>query len=306
MGGLLVNVRAVGMIAAGRLRLAPSPDLHTSRTGEHMNPGVTSTKFGRFSIAEPPLFDRMLIYKGEGLRVADHEPPIPILDQEDLLAQGIHVSQIVPGATDVQALGSCTCNAGTASLAELYATAGKPLPAPLSTTDAAADESFAIELYHAVTDQTGNPSQEWPPSDCGSTGLYVCQELIHQKWISSYLTTNEIHALASLLQQHSVIMGSPWFNAWMEPDAGGFIDGNGGIIDFERAVRSGVAGGHETAVCALERLTLNPLGWIDADKSHVRVRNSWSASWGDHGCYRIHLSTLRMLSLQVDFKAFVL
>lgn len=305
MGCLLVNVRAVGMIAMGRLRLAPSPDLHT-HTGEHMKPGVTSTKFGRLSVAEPPRMDRVLFYKGEGLREVDHEPPIPVLDQEDLLAQGLHTSQIVPGASDVGALGSCTCNAGTTSLAERYATAGRPLPATLSATDAVADEAFAIELYHAVTDKTGDPSQEWPPNDCGSTGLYVCQELIAQKWISSYLSANEIHALASMLQSGTVIMGSPFFNSWMEPDPGGFVDGGGGIIDMERAIQSGVAGGHETAICALERLTINPLGWIDANKSHVRVRNSWSASWGDHGCYRIHLSTLRMLSLQVDFKSFVL
>lgn len=50
-------------------------------------------------------------------------------------------------------------------------------PVALSGTDSKADEEFAILLYHLVADQTGNPASEYPPTDCGSSGFYVCTEL---------------------------------------------------------------------------------------------------------------------------------
>lgn len=268
--------------------------------------GTTSTKFGRHTVAEPPRFDLLHLHRGEKLREVDHEPPIPVLDQEDLFAQGIDTSTLIPGAAKVDALGSCTCNAGTASLAERLHAAGTVLPEGLSLTDAKACEEYAIRLYHDVTDQTGDPAQEWPPTDCGSTGLYVATELIKRGVISSYKTTHGATHLVSLLQAGTVIQGTPWFNAWMEPDANGFIDGSGSIEDLASAIRSGVAGGHETCVTAVEHLELDVIGRVDARKTVLRVRNSWSSSWGDHGSFRIHVSTLDHLGSHVDFKQFVI
>lgn len=267
--------------------------------------GATATKFGRYAVAQPPRFDRLHLYRGEELREVDHEPPVPVLDQEDLLEQGIHTSRLVPGAADVDALGSCTCNAGAVSLAERRKTAGMSLPPGLSTTDATASESFAIALYHSVTDQTGDPSTEWPPTDCGSTGLYVCQELEHQSLISGHKVPSDIHALVSLLQSGTVIMGGPWFRSWMEADAAGFIDDDGSVEALDEAIASGVAGGHETCITAVERLVVGRLGTIDIHRSSVRVRNSWAAGWGDHGSYRAHLSTLVALWSHLDFHQFV-
>jgi len=34
-------------------------------------------------------------------------------------------------------------------------------------------------------------------------------------------------------------------------------------------------------------------------------RNSWSANWGDHGNYRIHLSTLTYLATHCDWRQLV-
>lgn len=261
--------------------------------------GPTRTKFGRYRIAEEPSPEQLHTYTGRALKLVDHEPPIPVLDQEDLLAQGIHTSQLVQGVEDVDALGSCTCNAGTASLAERTRATGKPtpkLPNGLTIgTSAAADEAFAIVLYHMVTDQTGDPSQEWPPTDCGSTGLYVCEELERLKLIAGHKAAANAQAMLELLQEGTVIMGAPWFNAWMQPDAHGFVDGNGTPGDLQSAIDSGVAGGHETCITAIEQLSPNVV---------LRVRNSWSSSWGDAGSYRIHLSTLEMLSQDADFKQF--
>lgn len=267
--------------------------------------GTTPTKFGRHAIAEPFRPDRLHLYHGEPLRVVDHEPPVPVLDQEDLLAQGIHTSQLVAGAQDVDALGSCVPNAGTVSLGERRKAAGLALPDGLSTTDAAASEAWAIRLYHTVTDQTGDPSTEWPPTDCGSSGLYVCTELEQMGLCSGHQTASDIHSLVSLLQAGTVIVGGPWFYAWMAPDAQGFVDGDGSVEALESAIDSGVAGGHETCVAAVERLVVDRMGVIDADQSHVRVRNSWASAWGDHGSYRLHLSTYRLLWAHFDFRAFV-
>jgi hypothetical protein len=268
--------------------------------------GPTKTKFGRYSIKETPAPEQMHTYSGGPLKTVDHEPPIPVLDQEDLLKQGIKTSELVPACgEDVDALGSCTCNAGTASLSERLRAAGKamvtlPTGQEIMTTDAKTSEEFAIVLYHMVTDQTGDPGQEWPPTDCGSTGLYVCRELEKMKFISSHRVAADAHSMLSLLQQGTVIMGAPWFNAWMEPDSDGFIDGTGLRTDLAKAVNSGVAGGHETCITAIEHLDLQHIG-----NTVVRVRNSWSSAWGDYGSYRVHVSTLQMLGHEVDFKAFV-
>jgi hypothetical protein len=292
-------------------------------------PGITATKFGRYAVAEPLRLDRLHLWRGETLREVDHEPPLPVLDQEDLFAQQIDVSALVPGAQRVDALGSCTCQAGTVSLAERWHAQRGHLPKLLGRqlgADTRLDECAAILLYHAVTAQTGDPATEWPPTDCGSTGLYVCAELERLGLTKGYRSAHDVTSLVSLLQSGTVIQGTPWFRAWMEPDSMGFVDGEGtvsdlqdaigsGVVgfvdgegtvaDFQAAIASGVVGGHETCISAVERLTFDALGRIVPEQSHVRVRNSWSASWGDHGSFRLHLSTLALLGSHADYKQFV-
>lgn len=282
-----------------------------------MYQGPTRTKFGQFAVAEPLRFDLLEFHDGSPLKEVAHDIPIPVLDQEDLQAQGIEVSTIVTGAQNVDALGSCTCNSGTAHLAERWVAAGKDLaavkltggadgPMSLSGGDARADEEFAIVLYHVVTDQTGDPAQEWPPTDCGSNGLYVCQELITQGLAASYKSAPNVTGALALLQTGTVMQGGPWFNSWMTPDANGFVDGDGSYAAVQAAIKSGIAGGHETLQHGIPQLAQAANGAIDLARTVIQVRNSWSTKFGLGGDYLLHASTLNYLSRYYDFKAVVL
>ena len=117
---------------------------------------TSGTKFGRVAVAETLRFDLLHLWRGEEMQPVDHESPVPVLDQEDLLAQDIDTSKLVPGATSVDALGSCTGNASTCSLGERLATkAGTGRPwllsksqfGPLNAISGITGEEFAIRLY---------------------------------------------------------------------------------------------------------------------------------------------------------------
>jgi hypothetical protein len=281
-----------------------------------MYEGPTRTKFGQIAVAETLRFDLLEIHDKSPLKEVTHAIPIPVLDQEDLHAQGIDVTKLVPGAQDTDALGSCTCNTGTAHIAERWAAAGKDLAGlklaggagqvTMSATDAVADEEFAILLYHLVTDQTGQTSQEWPPTDCGSTGLYVCQELISQGFAASYRAAASVTGALSLLQTGTVMMGGPWFNAWMNPDSNGFVDGDGSVAAIQAAIKSGVAGGHETLLHGIPQIAQAADGTVDLPNTVLRVRNSWSAKFAQSGDYLVHASTLNYLARHFDFKTVVI
>ena len=80
------------------------------------------------------------------IRPASYACPLPILDQSDLHAQGIHE----PGEPDE--LGSCTGNSGAEALAPLGPLERDRLAdTRLVLADPAGDERFAIELYHQAS-----------------------------------------------------------------------------------------------------------------------------------------------------------
>ena len=259
------------------------------------------TLFGQYGTAETSsTLKRLHWHTGGTLREVDHEPAVPVLDQEDLLEQGIRTSALIPGAPDVDALGSCVFNSAVEHVSTVLPAA--KLAGLSIGQDTVTDEELAIRWYHTTTDLTGDPAQEWPPTDCGSSGQFVCQELENQGVISgSKVAALTPESILSLMQGNSLIVGGPWFEAWMEPGPDGFIDAGG----IEAAIESGVAGGHETTWSAIEKLALTAIGTVNTKNTIIRGRNHWTKSWGDNGSYRLHLDTAIALGTHMDYRQMI-
>jgi len=212
------------------------------------------------------------LQQSPSIKPAEHLSPIPILDQGNL--------------------GSCVGNAATRHLAAIYGPdmSGILLHGRTLTLDPDTDERFAVELYHAATVKDGFPGV-YPPNDTGSSGLGAMRALKEAHLISAYHWATSLRGFASMLQRGSCIIGMPWYEAFFNPDTHGFIDAD------THWAGSGLAGGHEVYVAALE-------AWDDRDSRKVvfRLDNSWGTSWGAHGSFRMHGSTYIMLRHQIDLK----
>lgn len=266
---------------------------------------MSSTRYGRVAVAEPPSsLARAHWHDGSELKPVVHEIPIPVLDQEDLEAQGVNVAELIPGAKEVDALGSCVANATTAALSAILAPA--VLTALGITSDAVADEEFAIRLYHSLTMLTGNPSSEFPPEDCGSSGLFACQWLEERGIISGHRIAHGAGNILSLLQEGPLIVGQPFLTAWETPAGPDyFIDGDGSLATLAEQVAGGVAGGHETCVHGIDHIEYDEFGYLDPFKTTLIFRNSWSSQWAAAGEAKIHLSTFVALGNYCDFRLLI-
>lgn len=275
---------------------------------------MTNPLLGRFQAPEPlSALARLHFHRPEKvtLKTVDHEPKVAVLDQSDLLAQGIRCSTFIPGATDVDALGSCTANTVVEALSRILSAGdfakfiGSLVAASAAYQDTVTAETAAIRFYHGSTDLTADTSSEWPPTDCGSSGPYIEKYAQQLKLISTAKIAHGADNIVSLMQADGALLGMPWFQSMFEPDAQAFIDGDGSTSAIEAVVRSGVAGGHEIYLSAIEKLTVLPTGHVDPFHTVARIRNHWKPSWGDHGSGRIHLSTLVALGGSIDVRQFI-
>lgn len=272
---------------------------------------MSHPRYGRIAVAEPPSsLRRQHWHDGAELKPVEHPPTIPVLNQSELIEQGINTSEIVPGAPEVDGLGNCVANATTAALSVI-------LPEPRLTAlgidvaseqpDAAVtDEEFAIRLYHDLTMLTGNASTEWPPDDAGSSGLYACQYLEAHGITSSHKIAHGAENILSLLQEGPLIVGQPYLSAWESPSGPDwFIDGDGSMFTLLEQLSGGVAGGHETCLWSAETVVYDELGRLDPHRTVLVFRNSWGSGWADSGCARVHLSTFVALGQYCDFRLLV-
>ncbi|MFG2677062.1 hypothetical protein [Streptomyces sp. NPDC048445] len=231
-------------------------------------------------------------YDGRPLRATEWEPRIPVLNQQQLVAQGIYTSRDYGLDDDVDALSSCTGNAGTALLSVLLSKE-QANAAGLNTDDAAAAEHFAIGLYADATARDEWRDAQWPIQDVGSSGLGVAKALRDRGLIDQYGHATTAEELCALLQTGPVLMGMSWFDSFSAPDGRGFIDSDSAWAD------SALQGGHEVCVTALEEVAMID-GDLVPEHTVLRFRQSWGASWGDHGEGRMRLSTYEAMRPGID------
>jgi hypothetical protein len=251
-------------------------------------------QLGRHLVRDPRSLAYRRRYTGEPLKPTEWAPKVPVLDQQDLLAQGIHTSQLVDGVDDADALGSCTANAATALVsilqdADTLSVAGLDVTAPIAA------ERWAIGLYSDATHRDQWHDQTWPNVDCGSSGLGVAKALRARGLIDQYGHATTALELCRDLQNGPVLMGTVWYQAWFEP-----VGSSALLDDIPGWQDSPVAGGHEVCITALEDVALDASGHLDPARTILRIRNSWSSSWGDSGGFRMSLAIYEALRAEID------
>ncbi len=247
---------------------------------------------GRHQVLDPRSLAYRRAYDGQPLRATAWEPRIPVLNQTNLLAQGIRTAQAYGLDDDVDDLASCTGNAAAALLSILLSPE-QAYAAAFNTADASSAEHFAIGLYADATTCDQWSEAAWPTQDVGSSGLGVAKAMRRRGLIDQYGHATTAEELCALLQTGPVLMGLPWHAAFSDPDTQGFID-----TDSDWA-SSPLEGGHEVCVTALEDVAYTD-GALDPDHTVLRFRNSWGAPWGDHGDGRLYLSTYLALRHETD------
>ena len=249
---------------------------------------------GRHLVLDPRSLAYRRRYTGDPIKPVEWTPKAPVLNQQDLTAQGIRTSQLFPGTQDVDALGSCTANAATALISVLH-TAADLADIGLDVTDPAAAEAWAIGLYSDATHRDQWLEDAWPSVDCGSSGLGVAKALRSRGLIDQYGHATTAEELCMLLQAGPVLAGLPWYDAWFEPAGPAAL-----LDDTPNWQNSPVAGGHEVCITAIEDVSLSPDGALDYAGTILRVRNSWSTSYGDQGHFRMSLALYQAVRKDVD------
>jgi hypothetical protein len=250
-------------------------------------------QLGRHLVLDPRSLAYRRRYTGEPINPVEWAPRVPVLNQQDLLAQGIRTSELFHGVDDVDALGSCTANSATALISVLH-DSDALAAAGLDVTDPVAAEAWAIGLYSDATHRDQWHEAAWPADDCGSSGLGVAKALRTRGLIDQYGHATTAEELCRDLQNGPVLMGMPWRSAFFEPTGGLAL-----LDEIPNWQSSPVAGGHEVCITALEAVAHDDHGLI-YDHTIIRVVNSWSSSWGDSGSFRMSLALYQALRDEID------
>lgn len=237
-------------MAVTRIQIPISPD-NPFPLGRHVEHDDRSRQYGIEAVPATKFADRIW---------ANY---IPILDQSDLLAQGIKL------AGDPDALNSCTGNSGVGVIgsAPLWMKQQPSLRRLLR--DRVQAEIHAIDLYASSTELAGFTAEDgtpdtYPPHDDGSTGLATAKAMENLGYIGSYTHSfSGVDGLATALQSGPAMVGTNWYEAMFSPKPDGTFE-----------IAGAVAGGHEYVCDA-----------VYVKQKMFRFRNSWTPTWGDEGCF---------------------
>lgn len=133
------------------------------------------------------------------------------------------------------------------------------------------NEAQAVEIYAAATAIDQFPGT-YPDQDTGTDINSAAKVLRDQGRITSWTHAFGLDQTLAALQLAPVALGTNWHDSMFEPDSKGFVHPDGSIV-----------GGHEVLIRA------------DDARGSVLVRNSWSASWGLRGHFRLTYADLAAL-----------
>jgi hypothetical protein len=198
----------------------------------------------------------------KGYAVTGEVPPGPIVHER-------HIPILDQGQ-----LGSCTGNAGTGMLGT------SPFFDTAPVRSLALNQPYAVGLYGQATHLDGIPGY-YPPIDGGSSGLGVAKALRARGIIDRYEHAFSVEAMLTALRRAPVIVGTVWLSGMNTPDSRGFVQLTGKA-----------EGGHEYLCREYE-----PVG-SRLSFGVLTFDNSWSASWGDRGRFRITVGDFAYLLKQ--------
>ncbi len=164
-------------------------------------------------------------------------------------------------------VGSCTGNAMTGALCT------DPVYPALPADHPVLDENEALYLYSEAEVIDGDGP--YPPNDNGSTGPSVAQAAINNGLIKDKKLYTDLDSALQALMAGPVMIGSNWYSSFDNPAADGTVTIAPGAY---------VRGGHEYEAYG-----------VDAAAQMVLCDNSWGASWGDKGMFKMSYATLEQL-----------
>lgn len=181
------------------------------------------------------------------------------------------------GVLDQGNLGSCVLNTAVENLA-----AEGVWETLTADQQASLGEDLAVDLYRETTSKDPYPGQ-WEPVDTGTDALSAAKVLRGRGYIAGWLHAFSPITALQQLQKTPVQVGITWRAGCDDPDRNHIIHWTGP----ER-------GGHEVLA----------IGY-DATRRLIRLRNHWSAGWGDAGEAWMP-DTEWMAALQADGDALVI
>lgn len=153
--------------------------------------------------------------------------------------------------------GNCTGNA----MADLL---NCKIFAPCRLGEISLNEGNALKLYSLATHFDGfGPSQFYPPTDDGSSGLGVAKAACFLGYIDTYQHCFTFAQLQQAIQTQPVITGVSWTSPMFNPDP------TTGIVTVGPLNDQTVQGGHEFLIQGVEY-----------DWECIVCLNSWGANWG--------------------------